>query len=102
MARLAVTHVRAARAGGLFEVGDAPVGGGELVFETDDAGGRSQGHVLVEQCADLGRQREVSPAVAALPARAAPRAGSPAASRLRKKAGCTPSSSAAMPMVQAG
>jgi hypothetical protein len=35
-------------AGGVFEVSDVLVGGGELVFEADDAGGCGQGHVLVE------------------------------------------------------
>jgi hypothetical protein len=74
MARAALTRVPAALAGGLFEVGDAPVGGRELVFEADDAGGRSQGHVLIEQFADPGGQRELGPAVAALPARGATRA----------------------------
>jgi hypothetical protein len=34
--------------GGAFELGDALVGGGELVFEADDADGRGKGHVLVE------------------------------------------------------
>jgi hypothetical protein len=74
MARSALTRVPAALAGGLFEVGDAPVGGRELVFEADDAGGRGQGHVLIEQFADPGGQRELGPAVAALPARRATRA----------------------------
>jgi hypothetical protein len=36
---------------GLFEVGDALVGCGELVFEADDADGRGQRHVLVEKFA---------------------------------------------------
>jgi hypothetical protein len=44
----AVTRVPAALAGGLFEVGDALVGGRELVFEADDAGGGGQGHVLIK------------------------------------------------------
>jgi hypothetical protein len=30
----------------VFEVSDVLVGGGKLVFEADDAGGCSQGHVL--------------------------------------------------------
>jgi hypothetical protein len=34
--------------GGAFELGDALVGSGELVFEADDADGRGKGHVLVE------------------------------------------------------
>jgi hypothetical protein len=74
MASTAVTRVPAALAGGLFEVGDAPVGGRELVFEADDAPGRGQGHVLIEQFADPGGQREPGPAGAALPTRGATRA----------------------------
>ena len=76
------------------------VGGGELVFEADDAGRGGQRHVFIEQFADPGRQGEIGPAVAAL-ATCAERPGlsSPAASRLRRKAGCTPNSSAAVPMV---
>jgi hypothetical protein len=35
--------------GGLFEVADAVVCGGELVFEADDARGGGEGHVLVEE-----------------------------------------------------
>jgi hypothetical protein len=64
MARSALTRVPTALAGGLFEVGDAPVGDRELVFKADDAPGRSQGHVLIEQFSDPGGQRELGPAVA--------------------------------------
>ncbi len=85
--------------GGVFEVGDALVGCGELVFEADDADGRGEGHVLVEQFADLEGEAEFGAAVTALPAGGAVRVSSPAASRLRRKAGCTPSSSVARPMV---
>jgi hypothetical protein len=87
MARSTVTHVPAARAGGLFELGDAPVGGGKLVFEADDAGGRDQGHVLIEQCPDPGRQREIGPTVAALPARGATRAQQPRGIQATQKGG---------------
>ncbi|MGB6163384.1 MAG: hypothetical protein WBF75_12590 [Pseudonocardiaceae bacterium] len=40
MARAAVTRVPTALAGGLFEVGDAPVGGRELVLESGANRGR--------------------------------------------------------------
>ena len=84
---LAVTRVGAGLAGGLFEVGDALVGGGELVFEADDAGGRGQGHVPIEQRADPGGHREIGPAVAALPARGAPRAEQPRGIQAAQKSG---------------
>jgi hypothetical protein len=58
----------------VFEVDDALVGCGELVFEADDADGRSQGHVLVEQGTYLLSQGELSAAVAALAAGGASRA----------------------------
>ena len=82
-----VARVRAGLAGGLFEVGDAPVGGGELVFEADDAGRRGQGHVLIEQRANPGGQREIGPAVAALPARGATRAQQPSGIEAAQKGG---------------
>lgn len=63
MVSAAVRRLPAALAGGgLFEVGDAPVGGGEVVFEADDAGSGGHGHVLIEQRADPHRQREICPA----------------------------------------
>jgi hypothetical protein len=39
---LVVAGVCGGFAGGVFEVGDVLVGGGELVFEADDAGGGGQ------------------------------------------------------------
>jgi hypothetical protein len=91
MVSAAVRCVPAALAGGgLFEVGDAPVGGGELVFEADDAGGGGQGHVLIEQRADPHRQREICPAIAALPARGATRAQQPSGIQAAQKGGLHP------------
>ena len=87
MARSALTRVPAALAGGLFEVGDAPVGGRELVFEADDAGRGGQGQVLIEQCADPHRQREIGPAIAALPARGTTRAQQPSGIQTTQKGG---------------
>ena len=82
-----VARVRAGLAGGLFEVGDAPVGDGELVFKADDAGSRGQWHVLIEQGPDPGSQREIGPAVAALPARRAPRTQQPRGIQAAQKRG---------------
>ena len=84
---LAVTRVRAGLAGGLFEMGDAPVGGRELVFEADDASGRSHRHVLIEQRAGPARQREIGPVVAALAARGATRTQQPRGIRAAQKGG---------------
>ena len=53
---------------GVFEVGDALVGCGELVFEADDAEGRGEGHVLIEQGTDPLGEGELGAAVAALAA----------------------------------
>jgi hypothetical protein len=75
------------------------VGSRELVFEADDTGSRGQRQVLVEQDPHPAGQRKISPAVAALPPAERPGLNSPAVSKLRRKAGCTPSSSAAVPMV---
>lgn len=86
-ASAAVTRVPAALAGGLFEVGDPPLGGRELVFEADDAGGGGQGHVLIEQCTDPHRQREIGPAIAALSARGATRAQQPSGIQAAEKSG---------------
>jgi hypothetical protein len=84
---------------GLLEVSDVPVGRGELVFKANDAGGGGQRHVLIEQFTHPDSQSEISAAVAALPPAERPGVNNPAASRLRRKAGCTPSRSAAKPMV---
>ena len=87
MVSAGVAGVPAALAGGLFEVGDAPVGGRELVLEADDAGRGGQGQVLIEQCADPPRQREIGPAIAALPARGATRAQQPSGIQTAQKGG---------------
>ena len=50
----------------LFELGDAVLGCGELVFQADDADGRSERHVLVEQGAYPLSEAEFGSAVAAL------------------------------------
>ena len=52
----------------MFEVGDPPVCGGELVFEADDASGGYQGHVLIEQFAHPGSEGEFRAAIATLAA----------------------------------
>jgi hypothetical protein len=87
MVSAGVARVPAALAGGLFEVGDAPVGGRELLFEADDAGRGGQGQVLIEQCADPHRQREIGPAIAALPARGTTRAQQPSGIQTAQKGG---------------
>lgn len=76
--------------GGVFEVGDAQVGGGELLFEADDAGGSGEGHVLVEQFADPHRQGEIGSAVAALPTRGAPWAQQPRGVQAAEERGLHP------------
>lgn len=91
MVSAAVRRLPAALAGGgLFEVGDAPVGGGEVVFEADDAGSGGHGHVLIEQRADPHRQREICPAIATLPARGATRAQQPSGIQAAQKSGLHP------------
>jgi hypothetical protein len=72
------------------------------VGEAEDAPGRGQGHRLIEWCPDPGSQREIGPAAAVLPARAASRAQQPSGIQAAHHGGCPPSSSAAVPLVETG